>query len=90
VDPILEPIFGIVAAGVLGGASSCIAILAFYGYSKITGSKSLRLTGKWNMASLFLIWVLFSVVMAFTMVVYPGIDGLARVLHRLYTERAVP
>ena len=79
----MDPIF-IVAAGILGAASFCIALLAFYGFAKITGSKYLRLNREWNMASLFVFWIFATVVAAFTMAVYPSIDGLARLLHRLF------
>ncbi len=80
----MDSIFRIVATGLLGSASACLSLLAFYGYSKITGSKFDFSDSEAYKAGLpFLFWVLFAVVAFFTMFVNPGIQGLAHVLRRL-------
>ena len=74
--------FRILAAGILGGASAYLAMLAFYGYSKITGREiDFRDPGMYKES---LYYVFLVVVAFFTMAVYPSIEGLARVLHRLF------
>ncbi len=78
----MDSIFRIVAAGLLGGASCCLALLAFHGYSKIRGSK-VGLRNSEAVKASFFFWVLFAVVTSFMIFVYPGIQGLAHVLRRL-------
>ncbi len=77
----MDTILRIGAAGILGGASCCLAMVAVYGYSKMRGREiDFRDPGAFKTGHFY---IFFAVALFFTMVVYPGINGLGRVLSRL-------